>query len=184
MSLYICALYSLAQIMKYSYQQRKIKTMKAKTDQLTITIKVAFLSIAIFFSIEIFAQSSIGNYDIKNLSANLIQSSDDIISAYKNSIASDFFYEDQINLEEWMINLEEFTTGSSSSSIEISDHSLSETDLNLIFTDEELILEDWMTCSDWSSNNYDYFYEEALQMEEWMCCPREWRIKTSYTASL
>jgi len=158
--------------------------MKAKTDQRTITLKVAFLSIAIFFSIGIFAQNSIGNYDIKSLSANLIKSSDNILSAYKNSVATDFFYEDQINLEEWMINLEEFATGISSSLIEISEPTLSEADLNLIFTEEELILEDWMICSDWDSNDGDYFYEEALQMEKWMCCPREWRIKTSYTASL
>ncbi len=174
----------MAQKVKYSYQQRKIKTMKAKTNQLTITVKVAFLSIAIFFSIGIFAQNSIGNYDIKSLSANLIKSSDDIVSAYKNSVASDFFYEDQINLEEWMINLEEFATGLSSSSIEISDPTLSEADLNLIFTEEELILEDWMTNPEWGSNDCNYFYEEALQMEEWMCCPREWCIKTSYVTSL
>ena len=176
--------------MNYTYQQRKIKTMKAKADQLKITVKVALLAIAIFFSVGIFAQSSVGNYDIKSLSANLIKSSDDIISAYKNSVETDFFYEDQINLEEWMINLEAFAEGTSSSSNEVSEHSLSELDLNDVFTEEELIFEDWMINADWgsksdlSSDECDYFYEEALQLEEWMCCPKEWSVKTSYLTSL
>ena len=134
--------------MQYVFQQQKIKTMKTKTNQQGITAKLSLLIVAMFFSLGIFAQNSVASYQIKSLSDNLIISSDEIISSLKVSIETDFFYEDQINLEEWMIDLEKFADNSKSSLVEEDE-----------FTEEELNLEEWMIDTDWINKECDYFYE-------------------------
>ena len=139
--------------------------MKTKTNQQGITAKLSLLIVAMFFSLGIFAQNSVASYQIKSLSDNLIISSDEIISSLKVSIETDFFYEDQINLEEWMIDLEKFADNSKSSLVEEDE-----------FTEEELNLEEWMIDTDWINSDCDYFYEAPLQFEDWMCCPREWTV--------
>lgn len=139
--------------------------MKTKTNQNRITARVTLLIVAIFFSLGIFAQKSITNYQIKSLSENLVLNSDEIINSLKVSTETDFFYEDQINLEDWMIDLEKFAKNSKSSTI-IEDK----------FTEEELCLEEWMIDTDWLNKECDYFYEAPLQFEDWMCCPKEWTV--------
>lgn len=151
--------------MLYAYQQQQNKTMKTKTNHKRITARVALLIVAIFFSLGIFAQKSITNYQIKSLNENLLLSSDEIISSLRVSIETDFFYEDQINLEDWMIDLEKFAKNSKPSTI-VEDE----------FIEEELELEEWMIDTDWLKKDCDYFYEAPLQFEDWMCCPKEWTV--------
>ena len=139
--------------------------MKTNTYQHQISIKAMLLITAMFFSLGIFAQNSLGNYEIKSLSDNLISSSEEVISSLIISIETDFFYEDQINLEEWMIDLDKFSNNNASSIAE-----------NNIFIEEEQLLEDWMISTNWLNLGYEVFYEAPLQLEEWMCCPREWTI--------
>ncbi len=139
--------------------------MKTKTNQQEITAKLSLLIVAMFFSLGIFAQNSVASYQIKSLSDNLIKSSDEIIRSLKVSNETDIFYEDQINLEEWMIDLEKFGKNSKSSITE-----------EVEFVEEELDLEEWMIDTDWIKKECDYFYEAPLQFEEWMCCPKEWTI--------
>ncbi len=131
------------------------------------TIKIALFFVAIFCSSGIFAQKSINHFEMKNVSNALLRSSYDIISEIKTSFESDFFFEPQISLEEWMIDLNIFAGNSNetSNTESIEDNQFSEPIQEL---------DDWMMDFDWNYINNDHFHEEKLIMEEWMCCPRKW----------
>lgn len=125
--------------------------------------------IAILFSSGIFAQKSITHYDMKNISNELLRSSYDIIAEIKSSFESDFFFEPQINLEEWMIDLNIFAG-------KTEEKSIIECEESIEFYEPQLEIENWMMDSDWNYINEDYFIEDILKLEEWMCCPRNWFI--------
>lgn len=145
----------------------KINIMKTTKILLQPTIKIVLLIAALLFSSGIFAQKSFNQFEMKNVSSQLIRSSSDIIAEITSSFRTDVFIEEQIMLEDWMVDLNIFATNNKRKNITVD----SETGN---FEETKLELEGWMMDINWDYINNEHFKEDTLKLEKWMCCPQNW----------
>jgi hypothetical protein len=130
---------------------------------------------AIMMSTGVFAQKSLKTFDIKDLTASLFSTTEEIVTAMKESKEKKAFYEDDILLEEWMTDLDYWAKSMDSSSIEKGKSAKpmipgEETEI----IEESLEIEEWMLDYNWIEK--EDFEEEELKLEDWMQNPENWNI--------
>lgn len=153
-----------------------MKTQLLKTQN--IIKGLLLVTSAILLSHGVQAQKSIMTYEIKERTANLFKSSDEILAAMKSVKVKKAFYEEEIVLEQWMTNLSYWAKNLDSSTVEKNTKELesikTEFEVETEVIEESLELEDWMLNFDWIEK--ENFKEEELKFEEWMQYPKNWNI--------
>ncbi len=151
-----------------------MKTLNLNTGK--ILSKTVLLITAIMISSGIYAQKSLNSFHLNKYTAELFQSTNEIISALNSSKEQKAFYEEDILLEEWMIDLESWANqmDSSKNQSPANNNTQEVNEENEVILENELELEDWMLHIDWIQ--LEYFEEEELTMETWMIYPKMWNI--------
>lgn len=151
-----------------------MKTLNLNTGK-TLSRTVLIIT-AIMISSGIYAQKSLNSFYLNKYTAELFQSTNEIISALNSSKEQKAFYEEDILLEEWMIDLESWANkmDSSRNQAPANNNNRGINEENEVLLENELELEDWMLHADWIQ--IEYVEEEELTLEAWMMYPKMWNI--------
>ncbi len=149
-----------------------MKTQNLNTG--TITGRMIIILIALMISPGVFAQNSLKSFNSKNYTENIFGSKNQIINALNSSGEKKAFYEEEIQLEEWMINLEKWAERIDS--ISPSTHKTTKRieEKNDLLLEEDMEIEHWMIDYKWFQQ--ESFTENELILEEWMNYPKMWNI--------
>lgn len=148
--------------------------MKALKKNINRITKISFLVLAaMLISLGVNGQKSLKAFELKDLSASIFSTTEEIITAMKESKERKAFYEEEILLEEWMTDLDYWAKSMDSASIANKKSMKSETSKEEAeILDESLEIEEWMLNYNWiEKENFD---EEELKLEDWMNSPRNW----------
>ena len=150
-----------------------MKTQNLNTGK--ILSRTVLIITAIMISSGIYAQKSLNSFYLNKYTAELFQSTNEIISALNSSKEQKAFYEEDILLEEWMIDLESWANKMDSSKNQApANNTRGVNEENEVLLENELELEDWMLNSDWIQ--VEFVEEEDLTLEAWMMYPKMWNI--------
>lgn len=174
----------------FTIRQMKMIRSKKHTTMKTITLingnlakRISIVVIALLIGSGLFAQKSVGNIDFQQLTANLIDGTEDIIAAFSYS-NEEVMIEEEVQFENWMINLEKWANKMDTVSKSEMLEDLKSTEAE--FTEEQVEFESWMFESDWLKENNHHHSEtsksvnkEEIQLESWMSTPKEWLVAKS-----